>query len=100
MNGAVAAAAFLPGLAIGSFLNVVAARVPARLSIVTPGSSCPQCQTELAWYDNIPVVSYLLLRGRCRTCQVPIPKKYPLVELTTAVLVSACFLAFGLTADA
>jgi leader peptidase (prepilin peptidase)/N-methyltransferase len=100
MNGAVAAAAFLPGLAIGSFLNVVAARVPARLSIVSPGSSCPSCQSAIAWYDNIPLVSYLLLRGRCRSCQVHIPAKYPLVELTTAVLVSACFLVFGLTADA
>ena len=100
MNGAVAAAAFLPGLAIGSFLNVVAARVPAHVSIVSPGSSCPECGSAIAWYDNIPVLSYLLLRGRCRSCHVHIPAKYPLVELTTAALVSACFLVFGLTADA
>ena len=59
---------FVPGLAIGSFLNVVAARVPVRVSIVAPGSSCPACSSEIAWYDNIPVLSYLLLRGRCRGC--------------------------------
>ncbi len=100
MTGAVAALAFIPGLAIGSFLNVVAARIPVRLSIVAPGSSCPTCSKEIAWYDNIPVVSYVLLRGRCRGCSSGISIKYPLVELTTALLVSACILDFGLTADA
>ena len=99
MTGAVAALAFIPGLAIGSFLNVVAARIPVRVSIVAPGSSCPACSKEIAWYDNIPVISYVLLRGRCRGCSSGISVKYPLVELTTAVLVSACILDFGLTAE-
>ncbi|HEX4518165.1 MAG TPA: prepilin peptidase [Gaiellaceae bacterium] len=100
MTGAVAALAFLPGLAIGSFLNVVAARIPARISIVAPRSCCPGCSSEIAWYDNIPIVSYLLLRGRCRGCKGSISLKYPLVELTTAVLVSACILDFGVTPTA
>jgi leader peptidase (prepilin peptidase) / N-methyltransferase len=100
MTAALAAFAFVPGLAIGSFLNVVAARVPARLSIVAPRSQCPSCAKEIAWYDNIPIFSYLLLRGRCRGCAEPISLKYPLVELTTAVLVSACILAFGFTPNA
>ncbi len=97
MNGTIAALAFVPGLAIGSFLNVVAVRIPARLSLVTPRSSCPNCSTEIAWYDNIPIVSYVVLRGRCRACRTRIPVKYPLVELTTALLVSACVLDFGAT---
>jgi leader peptidase (prepilin peptidase)/N-methyltransferase len=100
LNGALAALAFLPGLAIGSFLNVVAARVPARLSVVSPPSYCPKCSHELAWYDNVPIVSYLLLRGECRSCHVHIPVKYPLVELVTALLISACVLDFGLTPSA
>jgi leader peptidase (prepilin peptidase) / N-methyltransferase len=100
MTGAVAVFAFVPGLAIGSFLNVVAARVPLHVSVAKPRSRCPHCSAELAWYDNVPVVSYLLLRGRCRSCSAPIALKYPLVELTTAALVSACILHFGLTADA
>jgi len=89
-----------PGLALGSFLNVVAARVPLRRSVVRPGSSCPACAEPIAWYDNIPLVSYVLLRGRCRCCRVRISWKYPLVELTTACLISACVLHFGVTAEA
>ena len=100
MTDAVAALAFVPGLAIGSFLNVVAARIPARLSIVAPRSCCPACAAEIAWYDNVPIVSYLLLRGRCRACSARISAKYPLVELATAALVSACILDFGLSAGA
>src|SRR6185437_1891220 len=100
MNGALAAFAFLPGLAVGSFLNVVAVRVPARLSLVRPPSNCPSCHAHIAWYDNIPVVSYLVLRGRCRSCRASIPVKYPLVELGTAALVSGCVLRFGATVDA
>jgi len=100
VTGALAALAFVPGLAIGSFLNVVAARLPARVSIVAPRSACPSCGHVIAWYDNIPVLSYLALRGRCRSCRTSIPLKYPLVELTTAALVSACILAFGFTPDA
>jgi leader peptidase (prepilin peptidase) / N-methyltransferase len=100
MSAALAAIAFVPGLAVGSFLNVVAARVPLRRSIVHPGSACMSCATPLAWYDNLPVLSYLLLGGKCRSCGTPIPLKYPLVELATALLVGACVLAFGLTAYA
>jgi leader peptidase (prepilin peptidase)/N-methyltransferase len=100
MSAALAAIAFVPGLALGSFLNVVAARVPLRRSVVHPGSACMSCSTPLAWYDNVPVLSYLVLRGRCRSCGVPIPLKYPLVELATALLIGACVLAFGLTAYA
>jgi leader peptidase (prepilin peptidase) / N-methyltransferase len=100
MSAALAAIAFVPGLALGSFLNVVAARVPIRRSVVHPGSACMSCATPLAWYDNLPVPSYFHLRGRCRTCGTAIPWKYPLVELTTALLIGACVLAFGLTAYA
>ena len=100
MTAALAAIAFLPGLALGSFLNVVAARVPLRRSVVHPGSACMACETPLAWYDNIPIVSWALLRGRCRHCGTSIPWKYPLVELVTALLIGACVLAFGLTGEA
>jgi leader peptidase (prepilin peptidase)/N-methyltransferase len=100
MSAALAAIAFVPGLAVGSFLNVVAARVPLRRSVVHPGSACMSCAAPLAWYDNLPVVSYFLLRGRCRSCNATIPLKYPLVELGTALLIGACVLAFGLTAYA
>jgi leader peptidase (prepilin peptidase)/N-methyltransferase len=99
MSAALAAIAFVPGLALGSFLNVVAARVPLRRSVVHPGSACMTCSLPIAWYDNLPVVSYLFLRGRCRSCGTEIPWKYPLVELVTALLVGACVLALGLTAE-
>src|ERR671932_2470433 len=95
-----AAVAFLPGLALGSFLNVVAARVPQRRSIVRPASSCVSCSTPIAARDNIPVLSYLLLRGRCRACGVRIPLRYPAVELATALLFVDCALRFGLSRDA
>jgi leader peptidase (prepilin peptidase) / N-methyltransferase len=97
---ALAAVVFAPGLALGSFLNVVAARVPLRRSIVRPPSACMSCAQEIRWYDNIPLLSYGLLRGRCRHCGVRIPLVYPAVELLTAVLIAGCVLAFGLTAEA
>jgi prepilin signal peptidase PulO-like enzyme (type II secretory pathway) len=100
MGATIAALAFAPGLAVGSFLNVVAARIPLRRSLVSPGSACFSCETPIAWYDNVPLLSYALLRGRCRSCRVAIPWKYPAVEAATAVLVSACFLRFGLTGEA
>ena len=100
MDFALAAVAFAPGRALGSFLNVVAARVPLRRSIVRPPSACMSCAQELHWYDNVPLVSYAVLRGRCRNCGVRIPPVYPLVELLTAVLIAGCVLAFGLTAEA
>jgi leader peptidase (prepilin peptidase) / N-methyltransferase len=86
-----------PGLALGSFLNVVAARVPRRRSIVSPASACMECGTTLAWRDNIPLVSWVLLRGRCRHCGTRISALYPGVELATALLVAACILDFGLS---
>jgi leader peptidase (prepilin peptidase) / N-methyltransferase len=92
--------AFWPALALGSFVNVVAARVPQRRSVVRPRSACMSCGAELAWYDNVPVVSYLVLRGRCRSCGVRISWLYPAVELATAGLVAACFVAFGLSGEA
>ena len=100
MSVALAAAGFAPGLVLGSFLNVVAARVPLRRSVVKPGSACMSCGTEIAWRDNVPVVSWLLLRGRCRHCGARIPWRYPAVELATAVLVATCLLVFGFTAYA
>ncbi len=100
MDVAFAAVALVPGLAVGSFLNVVAARVPLKRSIVHPGSACMSCSTPLAWYDNIPVLSYVLLRGRCRHCGAAISWRYPAVEAVTAVLIAGCVLEFGVTWDA
>jgi leader peptidase (prepilin peptidase)/N-methyltransferase len=97
---ALALAAFAPGLALGSFLNVVAARVPLRRSIVRPPSACMSCEQEIRWYDNLPLVSYALLRGRCRDCGAKIPLVYPAVELVTALLIAGSVLVFGLTAKA
>jgi leader peptidase (prepilin peptidase)/N-methyltransferase len=97
---ALAAIALAPGLAIGSFLNVVAARVPLKRSIVSPPSACMSCGNELAWYDNIPLVSWLVLRGRCRNCAASIPARYPAVELVTALLVAGCVLKFGVSGTA
>ncbi len=91
---------FVPGLAIGSFLNVVASRLPEGRSIAHPPSACDSCGTPIARRDNIPVLSYLLLRGRCRSCGVKIGWMVPAVELTTAVLIAACFLVFGFTFEA
>lgn len=76
----------LYGLIIGSFLNVVVHRVPAGLSVNKPRSRCPQCAASIAWYDNVPVVSWRALRGRCRGCSTQISSRYPAVELLTAVL--------------
>ena len=98
MNVALVAAFAAPGLAIGSFLNVVASRLPLRRSLVSPRSACMSCGVEIAARDNIPLVSYLLLRGRCRSCAVRIPLRYPLVELVTAALVVGCGFRFGLGA--
>ena len=100
MDFALAAFFLAPGLAVGSFLNVLAARLPLQRSVVHPASACMSCGTEIRWYDNVPLLSYVLLRGRCRSCGTGIGLRYPAVELTTALLVAGCVLAFGLTADA
>jgi len=84
------------GLLIGSFLNVVIARLPHGKSLVHPGSACPRCGSSIRWFDNIPVFSWLLLlRGRCRTCSEKISVRYPVVELLTALLFLACWMRFG-----
>jgi leader peptidase (prepilin peptidase)/N-methyltransferase len=83
------------GLVIGSFLNVVVWRVPRGESVVQPPSHCPRCNTRLAARDNIPVLSWLILRGRCRTCHEPISVRYPLVELATGVLWAGLAVRFG-----
>jgi leader peptidase (prepilin peptidase)/N-methyltransferase len=88
----------LLGLAIGSFLNVVIHRLPRRQSLVSPGSRCPSCGYELRAADNVPVLSYLFLGGRCRKCRTPISIRYPVVELITAALFVLCYFVFGWTA--
>lgn len=74
------------GLLLGSFANVVIYRLPAEKSVVWPGSACPFCQTPIRWFDNVPVLSWILLRGKCRQCQARISARYPFVELLTGVL--------------
>jgi leader peptidase (prepilin peptidase) / N-methyltransferase len=85
------------GLLIGSFLNAVIHRVPRKQSIVSPGSQCPACGYALRWYDNIPVVSYVMLGARCRKCRQPISIRYPIVELITAAVFVAHYFVFGWT---
>jgi leader peptidase (prepilin peptidase)/N-methyltransferase len=99
MNAALAAVSLVPGFALGSFLNVVAARVPLRRSVAHPRSACMSCETPLAWYDNIPLLSFALLRGRCRHCRASIAWRYPAVEAVTAALIGGCLLKFGPTWD-
>ena len=91
------ALAFLAGLLIGSFLNVCVYRLPRDLSVVRPRSYCPQCEKPIAWYDNIPVASYVILGGRCRHCKAKIPLRYLLVELGTGVAFAICVFGLGLT---
>lgn len=85
------------GLIIGSFLNVCIYRLPAKKSLIRPGSHCPRCETPIKPYDNIPLLSYLLLAGRCRHCKANISLRYPAVELLTGILFVALFFVFGLT---
>ncbi len=90
---------FLFGAVIGSFLNVCIARLPLRLSIVSPRSRCLSCQVPLAWYDNLPVLSYLILRGRCRACHAAFSVRYVVVELMTAAFAVAVLDRFGVGGD-
>ena len=89
--------AFLVGLCIGSFLNVCVARWPRDLSVVRPRSRCPHCGHQLAWFENIPLFSWLVLRARCRCCDEPISVIYPLLEVTIGVLWAVCVWHFGPT---
>jgi leader peptidase (prepilin peptidase) / N-methyltransferase len=91
---------FLLGLIVGSFLNVCISRIPEGLSIVSPGSRCPRCETPIKPYDNVPVLGWLWLRGKCRSCHLPISPMYPLIELLTGLLFVACYLDFGITQTA
>ncbi len=88
---------FLFGLFIGSFLNVCIYRIPANKSIVWPASNCPGCHTPIRFYDNIPVLSYIWLLGKCRSCDGPISIRYPLVELLSGAFAGLCVLKFGFT---
>ncbi len=88
---------FLFGIVVGSFLNVCITRIPEDVSIVSPGSRCPRCGTPIKPYDNVPVLGWLWLRGKCRSCGLPISPMYPLIELATGLLFVAAFLEFGIT---
>jgi len=88
------------GLIIGSFLNVCIARLPREQSIVSPPSQCPRCKTPIKWYDNVPLVSFFALRGKCRTCGLPISWRYPLVELLNGLLYLWACVAFGPSGEA
>nr|WP_321465511.1 prepilin peptidase [uncultured Desulfobulbus sp.] len=100
MNSLLTAISLLFGAVIGSFLNVVILRLPKEdASIVFPASHCPQCGHQLSWWENIPLLSYILLKGRCRSCKVKISWQYPLVEASMAFFSALLFLRFGLSVD-
>src|SRR6266571_662836 len=88
---------FLFGIIVGSFLNVCITRIPEEISIVSPGSRCPKCETPIKPYDNVPVFGWLWLRGKCRACGLPISPMYPLIELATGLLFVAAYVEFGVT---
>lgn len=90
-----AAIVFIFGLMWGSFANVVILRLPNGESVVRPRSRCPKCSTAIKWYDNIPVVSWLILRGRCRQCETSISARYPLVEFLTGLVFALIYLKYG-----
>jgi leader peptidase (prepilin peptidase)/N-methyltransferase len=97
LDPVIASAIFVLGLAFGSFLNVCIYRLPLGLSVVTPRSACPKCKQPIALYDNMPVLSWLILRGRCRHCKTSISSRYLTIELLTGALFLACYWYFGLT---
>jgi len=88
---------FLTGLIFGSFFNVCIYRIPSKRSLMFPNSFCPQCKKPIQWYDNIPLLGYALLAGKCRSCGKPIPVRYPLVEALTGILFLLLFLKFGVS---
>lgn len=97
MDPVIASLIFFAGLAFGSFLNVCIHRLPLGRSVVTPRSACPTCKEPIAFYDNVPVLSWLILGGRCRQCKSKISPRYLLIELLTGVMFLACYWYFGLT---
>lgn len=97
MDPILASSIFVLGLVFGSFLNVCIYRLPLDLSVVKPRSACPRCQRPIAFYDNVPVLSWLLLRGRCRHCHNKISARYLFIELLTASLFLGCYAYFGFT---
>jgi leader peptidase (prepilin peptidase) / N-methyltransferase len=97
MDAVSAASLFVLGLLVGSFLNVCIYRLPRGESLAWPASHCTTCDRPLSWYENIPLLSWAVLRGRCRTCRSPISIRYPIVELITGVLFAGAYFAFGLT---
>lgn len=90
---------FILGAIMGSFYHVVATRLSNDQSIIKPGSHCPRCNHPIKWYDNIPIVSYILLKGKCRNCHSKIPISYWIVELVTGLLFAVCYHSFELTLD-
>jgi leader peptidase (prepilin peptidase)/N-methyltransferase len=95
-----AVAAAVVGLCVGSFLNVCILRLPKEQSLVSPPSTCPHCGQRIAWYDNIPLVSWIVLRGKCRRCGHPISAQYPLIEALVGVLWLAAYLMYGISIHA
>ena len=85
------------GLIFGSFLNVCIYRIPIKISIITPRSFCPHCKEQITWWQNIPLLSFIILRGKCHYCHRKISWRYPLVELLTGIISMILFLEFGLT---
>jgi leader peptidase (prepilin peptidase)/N-methyltransferase len=97
MDPVISAAIVFLGLAFGSFLNVCIYRLPLGISVVTPRSACPKCKHGIALYDNMPVLSWLILRGRCRYCKAPISPRYLIIEVLTGLFFLACYWYFGYT---
>ncbi|MBU3947257.1 MAG: prepilin peptidase [Proteobacteria bacterium] len=90
---------FIIGLCLGSFMNVCVYRLPLSKSIVTPRSMCPGCNNFIKFYDNIPVLSYIFLGGKCRNCNIPISFRYPMVEIISGLAALSCFIKFGLSIE-
>jgi leader peptidase (prepilin peptidase)/N-methyltransferase len=95
----IAVLAGLVGLMFGSFLNVCTLRWPSEESVVRPPSHCPGCGTQIRWYDNIPILSYVILRGKCRFCGASISPQYPIVEMTTGLIWAGSFMQYGLSSE-
>lgn len=90
---------FISGSIIGSFLNVCIHRIPLKESVIFPGSYCPNCKKHIKWYDNIPILSYIFLGGKCGSCRIRIPLRYPAVEILTALATTFLYSRFGLDAE-